>query len=254
MSDVAFLKRSGLADLAYVYTPAQGGGAGLPTVMFLGGYRSDMNGTKATALEQFCRERGQAFLRFDYSGHGRSGGTFEEGTIGQWIADARDVLDHIGPERVLLVGSSMGGWIALNLVKSREQNVCGLIGIAAAPDFTEDLYRCALDDAGRETLHREGAVAIANDYSDEPYFFSLNFYEEAKNHRVLDNAQSVSFPIVLLQGKRDLDVPWQTAHRIAERFLSPDFEIVMIEDGDHRLSRPEDLARLDEAVRKISGL
>lgn len=252
--NIQILKRTGLPDLAYVYSPPAPGGGGLPPVMFCGGYRSDMGGTKAMYLEAQCRARGQAYLRFDYSGHGQSSGRFEDLGISDWARDAGDMLRHVFPEgRVLLVGSSMGGWVSLLLARAVPERFCGMVGIAAAPDFTEDMY-ARLNEAQRAALIDQGFVRIANDYSDEPYYFSRAFYEDAKGHLVLAGPLDLPFGVVLLQGRKDADVPWETAERIRAHMAGTDVRCEYVEDGDHRLSRPQDLALLDAQVRAFSGV
>ena len=249
-----YLKREGQPTLAYIFSPAPDPAKHQPLVMFLGGYRSDMTGTKAVYLEEQCRARGQGYLRFDYSGHGQSEGKFEDGTIGDWFNDALDILDHIvkaGP--VVLVGSSMGGWIALLVALERPGVVQGLVGIAAAPDFTEDLY-ALLDEKGRAELERTGRAIIPNDYSDEPYTFTKKFYEDAKKYMVLTKKHRVDFPMRLVQGMLDKDVPWQTAMKIQKNFEGADIDIAFVEDGGHRLSRPEDLELIDRELKGLCGL
>ncbi len=247
---VSYLKRDGAPDLAYVYVAGDSGSA-LPLVMFCGGYRSDMEGTKALYLQEVCAARGQAFLRFDYSGHGQSGGAFEDGTIGSWLGDAVDVLEHIGARRVLLVGSSMGGWIALLLARARADIVAGLVGIAAAPDFTEEMFgRLSADQ--RAEMARAGFVKVPNDYSDEPYHYSQHFYEEAKAHLLLCDAHQAEVSMRFVHGKRDVDVPYQLALEI-KRVYSGDVEVIFVEDGDHRLSRPQDLELIGREVVALSG-
>ncbi len=249
---VKILKREGEADLAYLYTPASDAGADLPLVMFCGGYRSDMRGAKAEYFEEQCKERGQAYLRFDYSGHGESNGAFEDGTIGSWAHDAMDMLDHVVEGRsVLLVGSSMGGWIALLLARARAGIVQGVIGLAAAPDFSEDLFS-RLTPAQQEAMMEAGFVKVPNDYSDEPYHYSRDFYIEAKEHLLLTAPQIVDFPIRLIQGMNDADVPWETALKIEKNYSGHDVDIVFIDDGNHRLSRPEDLKLINREIRSLS--
>lgn len=250
---VQYLQREGKPDLAYIYTPPSEAGAELPLVMFLGGYRSDMQGTKAEYLERQCEVRGQAYVRFDYSGHGQSQGDFDDGTIGSWLADATDILDHIAQGPVVLVGSSMGGWIALLLAQKRAAMMHGLIGIAAAPDFTEDIYR-RLNGAQRQELEENGVAYVPNDYSDEPYAYTKAFYEEAKAHLLLGETRSVNYPMRLIQGGQDKDVPWQTATKIQDAYEGSELDVVIIEDGDHRLSRPEDLDIIDKEVTSVSGI
>ena len=247
---VSYLDRGEQPRLAYVYSPPSDGSV-LPLVMFCGGYRSDMNGTKASDLESRCRARGQGYLRFDYSGHGLSGGTFEEGTIGAWAQDALDILENIHPHGpVVVVGSSMGGWMALLLALRSPERMAGLIGIAAAPDFTDDLFENRLDEHQKKELFEKGVVYVENDYSDEPYVFTRAFYEDAKQHRILTQSRHFDFPVILIQGKKDLDVHWRTAETI-KNYLTGRVEIVYVEEGDHRLSRPQDLDLIDGEVLKF---
>ncbi|MCB1562500.1 MAG: alpha/beta hydrolase [Alphaproteobacteria bacterium] len=251
---VSYLRRAGKPALAYRYSPPDPQKSHWPLVMFCGGYKSDMEGTKATWLEAQCRARGQGFLRFDYSGHGRSEGAFEDGTIGAWMEDALTILDEIAQGPVLLVGSSMGGWIALLLARARAGKVQGLIGIAAAPDFTEELYALRLSDAQKIQLAEQGYAEIPNDYSDEPYHFTKNFYEEAKEHLLLTHSQTVDFPLRLIQGMQDKDVPWETALKIQKNYDGPEIDTIFVDDGDHSLSRPEDLTLIDKEIKSLSGI
>lgn len=258
MSDLLYLERPGKPKLAYRYTPGvdgRGGNEGndLPLVMFCGGYRSDMNGTKAVYFEEQCAARGQGYVRFDYGGHGDSEGEFAEGTIGAWAEDARDILDHVASGPVIVVGSSMGGWMALLLAKARAEKIRGVVGIAAAPDFTEDIFARLTADQQAEVMSA-GFVAVPNDYSDEPYHYTKAFYEEAKAHLLLGHAQEIDFPIRLVQGKRDLDVPWQMAEKIRMHYGEAHVDIVFVDDGDHKLSRPEDLALINGEIMKLSGV
>ena len=250
---VQFLKREGQYDLAYVHVPAHGEGVKLPLVVFCGGYRSDMSGTKAIYLQEQCAARGQAYLRFDYGGHGQSGGEFKDGTIGSWFSDALDVFDHVVGEGqpVIVVGSSMGGWMALLLAKMRAGTVRGVVGVAAAPDFSEDLF-ARLSPAQQKEMMSTGHVDVPNDYSDEPYHYTRVFYEEAKTHLLLGTAQHNDFPIRLVQGMKDADVPWQLTAQIQKAYKGAPVDIVLIEDGDHRLSRPEDLEIIDREVVALS--
>lgn len=250
---IQYLEREAKPKLAYVHTPPSDEGRKYPLVVFMGGYRSDMSGTKAMYLEEQCRARGQGYLRFDYSGHGESGGEFEDGTIGSWLEDALAVLDHVTRDPVVLVGSSMGGWIALLAAQERGGLVKGLIGIAAAPDFTEEIY-ARLNGAQRQELEENGVAYVDNDYSDEPYAFSKNFYEEAKDHLLLGKTRPVDYPMRFIQGGQDKDVPWQTAVKIQNAFKGKESDIVIIEDGNHRLSRPEDLELIDKEIKSISGV
>lgn len=182
--DIQFLKAENHDDLAYVHTPPDDkGGQDRPYVMFLPGFRSDMDGTKALYLEEQCRKRGQGFIRFDYSGHGRSGGRFEDGTIGRWKEDARAILDHLLPQgrKAVLVGSSMGGWIALLLAKECPERLAGLIGLAAAPDFTREI-EAEMNAGQKEEMAASGLISVANDYSDEPYIFTKALIDDGREN------------------------------------------------------------------------
>lgn len=250
---ISYFEENRVNKLAYVHVPSTAAGEALPAVMFLGGFRSDMEGTKAQFLEAQCRERGQEFVRFDYTGHGKSGGKFVDGCIGVWCDDARDILDHVlKSERVVLVGSSMGGWISLLLILERAERVCGLVGIAAAPDFTEEV-EAKLSDAQKERLRVDGYFEEPNEYSDEPYIFTQALIDDGRAHCLLDRAHDVSVPMILLQGKKDNAVPWQKALCIQERFGGEEVvRVIFVDEGDHSLSREGDLALLDESVVKLS--
>lgn len=224
-----------------------------PCLVFLPGFASDMRGTKALTLRDFCAGRGQAMLRLDYSGHGASGGRFEDGTIGTWTADAEAVIREMVTERrLLLAGSSMGGWIALLLALRLKERVAGLAGIAAAPDFTEELIRPSLTDEQKARLARDGVLMEPNPYG-PPTPITARLLEDGARHLLLRGPIPLSCPIRLLHGQRDEDVPWQTSLRIAERAESEDVRVVLVKDGDHRLSRPQDLALLLEIIRDASG-
>jgi len=248
MMSVNYLKRDGKPSLAYVYS--QGRDANLPVIMFCGGYRSDMEGTKALFLEEQCKARGQGYLRFDYSGHGASEGEFEALTISDWRDDALDIFHALVDQPVVIVGSSMGGWIALLVALRLQDNdvLRGVVGLAAAPDFTEEMFHDRLDAAQQAALMEDGIVYVPNDYSDEPYAFTRAFYEDGKNNLILTGKQALSCPLTLIQGLADKDVPWQTAVKIAEVFGVADEDVVFIEGGDHRLSSPDQLATLWDRV------
>ncbi len=251
---INYLKRAGKPDLAYCHQPAADDGAALPLVMFCPGFRSDMDGTKALFLQERCAARGQACLRFDYSGHGLSGGDFADGTIGMWAEDAQAVLDQAAPARAVIVGSSMGGWIALLLARARPAMAAGVVGLAAAPDFTEDIYQNRMNDEQRARLETQGYIDVPNDYSDEPYRISRILIEDGRDHCLLGGFD-LPCPLRLMQGMQDTDVTWQTAYRIKNALGDPAQAVVtLIESGDHRLSRPEDLEMLDREVRIVSGL
>jgi pimeloyl-ACP methyl ester carboxylesterase len=231
--------------MAYRRQPASGFGEHLPGVIFLSGFKSDMSGSKATALAEFCRARGQAFLCFDYFAHGETGGDFAAGTIGRWRDDAVAALDELSDGPQILIGSSMGGWLMLLAALARPARIRGLIGIAAAPDFTEDLIFAALGEADRTKLQHDGRLEQPSAYSDDPYVISWKLIEEARQHLLLREAIPLDGPVRLLQGMADPDVPFAVALRLAEKLR-------LIKDGDHRLSRPQDLALLFDEVTALS--
>lgn len=218
-----------------------------PTIVFLPGFASDMAGAKAEALAAWAAASGQAMLRFDYSGHGKSDGEFAEGTIGQWTADALCVLERLVRGKVLLVGSSMGGWIALLTARTLGPRVAGLVGIAAAPDFTEELMWDAAMPHEREALLARGFVDTPSQYG-PPLRITRRLIEDGRQHLLLREPLAVDCPVRLLHGQRDPDVPWQTALRITERLRSENVLVTLIKDGDHRLSRAQDLALLERSV------
>lgn len=220
-----------------------------PTLVFLPGFRSDMTGDKASALAAFCAERGQAMLRFDYSGHGASGGRFEDGTIGRWTDDALAAIDRLTAGPLLLVGSSMGGWIALLVALARRERIAALVGIAAAPDFTEALMWEAMTFEERATVMRDGVLHVPSGYGD-PYPVTRALIEDGRERLLLGGEpMAIGCPVRLLHGQRDPDVPWEMALRIAEQVESGDVRTVLVKDGDHRLSRPQDL----ELLRRVVG-
>jgi pimeloyl-ACP methyl ester carboxylesterase len=223
-----------------------------PTVVFLSGFRSDMTGDKATALAAFCAARGTAMLRFDYSGHGSSGGRFEDGTIGRWTDDALAMLDRQTEGPLILVGSSMGGWIALLAALARPDRIAALIGIAAAPDFTEALMWEAMTFAERATLMRDGVVHAPSQYG-EPYPITRALIEDGRTRLLLNDPIAIECPVRLLHGQQDPDVPWEMALRIAEQLNSVDVQVTLVKDGDHRLSRPQDLALLRRTLASLLG-
>ena len=219
-----------------------------PGVVFMGGFRSDMTGTKATILETFCRKEGRAFLRFDYFGHGQSSGEFIDGTIGRWAKDAIAALDELTDGPQVLVGSSMGGWIMLLAALARPARVAGLIGIAAAPDFTEALMWQHFPSEIRTLLEGGGVHYEPSDYDQEPCPITLGLIEDGRAHLVLERALAVHCPVRLIHGMQDDAVPWEHSLRIAEMLLSQHVTVTLIKDGDHRLSRLEDLGRMCRMV------
>lgn len=251
---IKYLERENQPKLAYRQLETSSEGADMPVVMFCGGFRSDMEGTKAQFLEDQCRSRGQGYVRFDYSGHGSSDGDFNEGTIGSWTDDALAVLDQLTEGPVVLVGSSMGGWIGLLVAQARPERMKGFVGLAAAPDFTREIYEDLFNDEQRAMLDTQGFVDVPNDYDDEPYRFTKALIDDGQKHCLLDGEIKLHMPMRLIQGMQDTDVPWQKAYRIKNAL--PDealAEVLLIESGDHRLSRPEDLKILDEQVCALSA-
>jgi pimeloyl-ACP methyl ester carboxylesterase len=230
--------------LAYDHTPGRS-----PGILFCAGFNSNRQGDKALALEDWCRETGRQYTRFDYSGHGDSSGRFEEGTVGQWLGDTLAILDQVCEGPQLVVGSSMGGWIMLLAALARPQRVLALAGIAAAPDFTEALWHQGLDQGQRELLDETGFCEIENCYDDgEPYRISRSLLEEGRDHLVMGAEIPIDVPIRLLHGQLDEDVPWEHALAIAGQVRSADVEVTLIKSGDHRLSQPRDLERLLRTV------
>jgi pimeloyl-ACP methyl ester carboxylesterase len=223
-----------------------------PTVVFLPGFGSDMSGEKATSLATFCSNVGQAMLRFDYSGHGESDGRFEEGTIGQWTDDALAVMDAVSAGPLLLVGSSMGGWIALLAALARPERVAGIVGIAAAPDFTEILMWQSMTFEERDRLMADGVVFAPNRYG-PPTPITRALIEDGRTHLLLDRPIPLTCPVRLLHGQNDQDVPWELSLRIAERLESTDVHVILVKDGEHRLSRPADLALLHRTLAPLLG-
>ncbi len=215
-----------------------------PGVVFLGGFMSDMSGTKARTLDQFCAARGQAYLRFDQFGHGASSGDFAAATIGRWADDTVAVLDALTAGPQVVVGSSMGGWLMLLAALARPARIAALVGIAAAPDATEALVWPRLPPAAREQLLASGAVRVPSAYSPEGYLITRALIEDGRRHLVMDGPIPLAVPVRLLHGMADPDVPWQTSLDLAARLAGGDVAVTLVKDGDHRLSRPGDLALL----------
>jgi len=233
-------------SLAFVQSPGAG-----PGVLFLGGFKSDMTGTKAQFLEGWAQDRGRAFLRFDYSGHGASSGDFLDGCIGDWFADALAVLDHLTQGPQVLVGSSMGGWIALLVARARPERLAALVGIAAAPDFTEDSMWEGFDAAQRSALDTEGYVDLPSDYAAEPYRITRRLIEDGRAHLVLRSPLALPCPVRLLQGTEDTDVPLDVALRLMARADSPDLRLTLVKGADHRFSDPDTLALIAQTLETL---
>lgn len=242
----AFLELPGERRLAYALTEGA-----LPGVVFLGGFKSDMTGAKALALEAFCRARGQRFLRFDYTGHGQSSGQFTDGTIGDWKRDAMDMIDHMAPGANILVGSSMGGWIMLLAALERKERIAGLVGIASAPDFTEALLWDVATDAQKKALREKGLTHADSCSGEEPYPITLKLIEEGRRHLLLHRDIALDMPVRLLHGTRDEDVPWRFSLNLAERLQSQDVIVTLVKDAGHRLSEPAHIALITSAVENL---
>lgn len=222
-----------------------------PGVVFLGGFKSDMEGTKALHLEAWARATGRAFLRFDYSGHGQSSGDFLDGCIGDWAEDAAQAIAGLTDGPQVLVGSSMGGWISLMLALRLGTRVAGLVGIAAAPDFTEDSMWAGFDAEQRQALERDGQVALPSDYSDAPYIITRRLIENGRDNLVLRAPLPLPFPTRLLQGTADADVPQEVALRLLAHAAGPDIRLTLVKGADHRFSTPECLALIESALAEV---
>jgi alpha-beta hydrolase superfamily lysophospholipase len=223
-----------------------------PCVVWLGGFLSEMTATKATALDRWAAEAGRAMLRFDYSGHGASGGRFEDGTIGQWLEDSVAAIERFAGESPVLVGSSMGGWMALLAARAMTRPPAGLVLIAPAVDFTEDLMWELFSEEVRAAILSEGVWRKPSEYSPEPTPITRRLIEEGRSHLMLGGPIRARCPVHILQGMEDPDVPWSHALKLVERLAEDDVVVTLIKDGDHRLSRPEDLQRIVEAVDGIA--
>jgi len=236
MQSGGILARENGATIAYRQTLGKN-----PGVVFIHGLRSDMNGNKALALEAHCKATGRAFLCFDLTGHGAQAHRFEEGTIGAWAKDVIAVLDELTEGPQILVGSSLGGWLMLLAALARPQRVAGLMGLAAAPDFTEDLIYAAFSEEQRRELAERGKVLIEDCYGEQPYAITKALIEEGREHLLLRDPIAISQPTILIQGQRDEDVPWRTALTLAEKLTSEQVRVVLHKSGNHRLSEREDL-------------
>jgi pimeloyl-ACP methyl ester carboxylesterase len=229
----------------------------LPGLFWLGGFNSDMKGNKAVALDAWAGEHGRACVRFDYSGHGESGGAFIDGTIGRWLEESVAVFQRFCAGPQIVIGSSMGGWMALLLAReiakgqAPRASLAGLVLIAPAPDFTEELMWKGFSPEARHDIETSGVWLRPSEYG-EPYPITRTLIEEGRNHLLLGSAIEVGCPVRILQGAQDPDVPWQHAFALAHRLPVDDVVLTMIQDGDHRLSRPQDIARIIAAVAEIA--
>lgn len=245
MSDTNFLETPSGRRLAYHRTPGRG-----PWIVFLGGLKSDMMGTKAVFLEDWARRQGRAFLRFDYSGHGESSGAFTDGCIGDWAEDTRAAVAALTEGSIVPIGSSMGGWQALLLARAQPDRIAGLVTIAAAPDFTEDGYWATFTDAQKQMLLDVGQVELPSDYM-EPYVITRRMIEDGRQQLVLRNPLHLPFPVRFLQGTADTAVSVATAVRLLEHASGPDMQLRLIKDADHRFSDGPCLDLILDAVDEV---
>lgn len=245
MSEPDYLTTAQGRRIAYHMTDGRA-----PMVVFIHGLKSDMDGTKAVYLEDWARARKHGFLRFDCSGHGLSSGEFTDGCIGDWAADAAAVLEGLTEGPVLLVGSSMGGWLSLLLARKMPERIAGLVTIAAAPDFTEDGFWDGFSDAEKAALERDGQVAMPSDY-DEPYIITKRLIEDGRDHLVLRDPLSLPFPVRFLQGTEDEAVPTEKAVRLLQHATGNDMRLTLLKGKDHRFSDPESLRVMERAVEDV---
>ncbi|ANM02454.1 alpha/beta hydrolase family protein [Rhizobium phaseoli] len=246
-------------EIAMLVRPAQAGN-NAPALVWLSGYRSDMSGTKALELDGLAGELGTACIRLDYSGHGLSGGSFRDGTISRWLEEALAVIRHVAPDRIILVGSSMGAWIALRLAQELARldgpklagpKLEGMVLIAPAPDFTSELIEPNLKAKERKSLAERGYFEERSQYSPEPNVYTLALIEDGRKNRVLDGMIETGCPVHILQGMKDPDMPHAHAMKLVEHLPADDVVLTFIRDGDHRLSRPGDIALILGAVKGI---
>ena len=249
MTEAAYMETPEGRRIAYQLTPGAA-----PIVVFLGGFRSDMEGTKALCLEDWARARGRGFLRFDYSGHGQSSGEFLDGSIGDWADDAFAVIQEKAGSPVVLVGSSMGGWISLLMARRMPERIKGIVGIAAAPDFTEDSMWAGFDESQRSELEEKGQVALPSDYSDDPYIITRRLIEEGRRNLVLRDPLVLPFPARFLQGTDDSDVDRSVALRLLDHAEGGDIRLSLMKGADHRFSSPECLALIKSSLQEVLDL
>lgn len=221
-----------------------------PGVVFLGGFKSDMEGTKAIHLENWARAQGRSFLRLDYSGHGQSSGEFTEGCIGEWADDAQAVIEAVCEGPQVLVGSSMGGWIALLLAKRMPERIVGMVGIAAAPDFTEDSMWAGFTDPQKAEMAANGQIALPSEYGD-PYIITRKLIDDGRDQLVLRGPLPLPFPVRLLQGTADEDVEVTVALRLLDHAKGNDIQLTLVKGADHRFSTPDCLALIEAAVTDL---
>lgn len=226
-------------------------GAG-PTIVWLGGFRSDMTGAKAEAVAAWGRRHGRKVVRFDYSGHGGSDGVFEDGRIGRWFAEAKAVMaEEAGPE-FIVVGSSMGGWMALLLAREHPAGLKGAVLVAPAPDFTEKLFYPALPLDARARIDAGETIEVPGEYGSPAYRLTADFFRDGARHNLLDAPLRLGVPAIIIQGMADASVPYSHAQRIVDRLVDDDVVLTLVKDGDHRLSRPTDIALILDAIGRVT--
>ncbi|MDF1669883.1 MAG: alpha/beta hydrolase [Roseovarius sp.] len=235
-------------EIAYHLSAGRG-----PCVVFLGGLKSDMQGTKAVHLEAWARAQGRAFLRFDYSGHGESSGTFEQGCIGDWAEDAQAAISALSDGPLILVGSSMGGWVSLLMTQRLGERISGLVTIAAAPDFTQDGMWASFSDAQRDEMATSGQVALPSEYG-APYIITRRMIEDGRNHLVLRSPLNLPFPTRFLQGTADDDVDMALALRLLDHASGPDMRLTLVDGADHRFSDTACLDLIESTVAEVLDL
>ncbi len=221
-----------------------------PGILFLGGFKSDMTGTKACYLEQWARNQNQAYIRFDYSGHGQSSESFEDGTIGSWLEDTQQVLSQLTQGPQLLVGSSMGGWLSLLLARANPDRIKGIVTIACATDFTEKLLIPSLSEQQLETVTQLGKIEVPSEYDQQPVVISQVLLTEGHGHLLLNSTINIRCPIHMIHGLADEDVPWDISLQTLQQVETNNVSLELVKDGDHRLSKPTDLERISEALKR----
>ncbi|HVJ51024.1 MAG TPA: alpha/beta hydrolase [Aliidongia sp.] len=227
------------------------GRSGRPGVVFLGGFRSDLTGIKARHIDRLCRAQDRSYVRFDYQGHGASSTRFEDCTVGLWLEDALAIIDQLTEGPQILVGSSMGGWLALLAGLQRPDRIAGIAAVAPATDFTETLLWARLDEERRREMVESGRLTIPSAYDPAGYVVTTRLVEEGRRHLLLDAPIPLGCPVRLLHGMQDADVPWHHSVKLVEALAGGDATLTLVKDGDHRLSRPQDLARLGAALGEL---
>jgi len=244
-------------EIAVKVRPASEGSKTMAGTLWLGGYRSDMTGSKAEAICVHQGNKGAASVRLDYSGHGASGGAFIDGTISRWLEESLAVFDSFCEGPQILVGSSMGGWIALRMAqelkkRGQEELIAGMVLIAPAPDFTMEFMEPELGEAQKQALATQGYFEEPTPYGPEPNIYTRALFEDGRKNRVLDAIIDINAPVRIIQGMEDPDVPWRHALKLVDHLPASNVELTLIRDGDHRLSRPEDIARILSAIDQIT--